>query len=448
MSNVVTRFAPSPTGMLHIGGVRTALFNYIYAKQNGGKFILRIEDTDKERSKPEYEQDIVAGMDWLGFDYGATFVRQSEREEIYLGYLKKMVDAGFAYVSKEKNTVDEDGKPLRDEVIRFKNPNKKVTFQDMIRGEVTFDTTDLGDFVIAKSMTEPLYHLAVVVDDHEMGVTHIIRGEEHLSNTPRQILIQEAIGAERPIYAHLPLILDESRAKLSKRKHGEKVWLEYYIRHGYLKDAIVNYLAMLGWNPGGEQEIFSLDELTKLFDISRVQKGGAVFNEEKLRWVNKEHMMRLPKEKLYARIQEGLGRDVPGAELEKLAPILTERVQTFGELKESIASGTFDYAFSDPTFPKEMLLWKGAGDLATTAKRLSHVASLLAKLPEAPFDAEAVKQAIWEYANAEGRGDVLWPTRIALTGKEKSPDPFAVAALVGKETAVRRLKAAAKLAMS
>ncbi len=276
--------APSPTGKLHIGTARTALFNYLFTRQNGGKFILRIDDTDLERSTSEFEKNILDGLSWLGLEYDELF-RQSERTDIYVSYLKKMVENGGAYISKEE--VKEEGQ--RSEVIRLKNPNKKVVFEDLIRGTVEFDTTELGDFVVAKSLEEPLYHLASVVDDIEMNITHVIRGEDGISNTPRQILIQEAIGAPRPIYAHLPLILASDRSKLSKRKHGEMVWIDTYRDKGYSAEALINYLALLGWNPGTDQEIFTLEELIKIFSLSRVHKGGAMFDEKKLAWVNRKH---------------------------------------------------------------------------------------------------------------------------------------------------------------
>ena len=272
---IITRFAPSPTGSLHIGGARTALFNFLYTRKHGGKFILRIEDTDKERSEKKFEDDIFGGLEWLGLKYD-EYYRQSERGEIYRNYIEKMLNDDLAYESDDK-------------VIRFRNTNKKVKFDDLIRGEIEFDTTELEDFVIAKSVDEPLYHLAVVIDDFESGITHVIRGEDHISNTPRQILIQEAIGAPRPLYAHLPLILAQDRSKLSKRKHGESVSLEYYKNKGYSSEAIINYLALLGWNPGTEQEIFTLDELINVFDLGRVHKGGAIFDEKKLAWVNRKH---------------------------------------------------------------------------------------------------------------------------------------------------------------
>ncbi|MEK7506432.1 MAG: glutamate--tRNA ligase, partial [Patescibacteria group bacterium] len=209
---VITRFAPSPTGNLHVGSARTALFNYLFTKKHGGTFLLRIEDTDKERSKKEFEDDILHGLSWLGISYDGEIVRQSERTVLYKTYLERIVASGAAYEAEENK--DKTGK-----VIRFKNPNKTVAFHDLIRGDISFDTAELGDFVVAKDKETPLYHLAVVVDDHEMGITHVIRGEDHISNTPRQILIQEAIGAKRPLYAHIPLILAPDRSKLSKR-HG------------------------------------------------------------------------------------------------------------------------------------------------------------------------------------------------------------------------------------
>ena len=264
-NKVIVRYPPSPTGLLHIGNVRTLLFNYLFAKQNNGQIVFRLEDTDKERSKKEYEEDIIENLKWLHIEPDfSTTVRQSERSEIYKKYLEKLISEGKAYLSKEENT--EDGK--RAEVIRFKNPNQKIKFNDLIRGDIEFDTTELKDFVIAKSLEEPVYHLAVVVDDFEMGVTHIIRGDDGISNTPRQILIQEAIGTPRPIYAHLPLILAPDKTKLSKRKHGEQVSVSFYKSAGYLPEAMINFLAMVGWNPGTEQEIFSMEELIEKFDIT------------------------------------------------------------------------------------------------------------------------------------------------------------------------------------
>ena len=318
MSNkVITRFAPSPTGQFHLGGVRSALYNYLFAKQNKGIYILRSEDTDKERSKKEYEDSFVELFEWLGLKPD-HFFRQSERTEIYKKYIEKMIAGGFAYISQEE--IKEAGQ--RSEVIRFKNPNKKITFNDIVLGDITFDTTDLKDFVIARSITEPLYHLSAVIDDHEMAITHVIRGQEHIANTPRQILIQEAIGAKRPLYAHMPLILSKDRAKLSKRDPEVIPALEYR-NFGYLPEAIVNFMALIGWNPGGEQEVFTLAELVKKFDINKIQKSGGVFNSEKLDWINKEHMKRLPQKEIEKNIMTWLPEEMRNP---KLVSVIFERI--------------------------------------------------------------------------------------------------------------------------
>lgn len=440
-NGVVTRFPPSPTGLLHIGSVRTALFNYLFAKKRGGKFLLRIEDTDRERSKKEFENDIINGLTWLGLTWdNGDIVRQSEREEAYKKYLKKMIDEGKAFISKE--TPKEAGD--REEVIRFKNPNKNISFNDTIRGKIEFDTTELGDFVIAKSLEEPLYHLAVVVDDFEAGVTHVIRGEDGISNTPRQILIQEAIGAPRPAYAHLPLVLDSDRAKLSKRKHGEKVSLKYYIEKGYLPQAILNYMALLGWNPGTEKEIFTLGELVDAFELEKVHKGGAVFNEEKLKWVNKEHMKLLPEEELSSligkRLPEEWARDK--AKLKNILALIKERVSTLGEVDDMVREGELSYFFDRPSYEKEKLMWKGESDTAKTASRLSEASKIISIIPDTEWNTQKIKDSIMPYAEKEGRGSVLWPLRVALSGRDKSPDPFTLASTLGKDETLSRIKEA------
>jgi glutamyl/glutaminyl-tRNA synthetase len=252
-NEVVTRFAPSPTGHLNIGGVRTGIFAYLFARHNKGKFVLRIEDTDRERSKKEYEESIIESMHWLGLGYDVMY-RQSDNIARYEELLHTLVDKNLAYISKEEPK-EEGG---RTEVIRFRNPKKAVTFDDAVRGAISFDTTELGDFVIAKSFTEPLFHFAVVVDDWDEGVTHVVRGEDHISNTPRQMLIQDALGAPHPVYAHLPLIVGGDKSKLSKRK-GAKPLVEYR-ELGFLPEAILNYNAFLGWHPDGEKELYSKEE--------------------------------------------------------------------------------------------------------------------------------------------------------------------------------------------
>ncbi|MEK7538360.1 MAG: glutamate--tRNA ligase family protein [Patescibacteria group bacterium] len=448
MTNIVTRFAPSPTGLLHAGNYRTAVFSYLFARQNNGKFILRIEDTDKERSKKEYEDNILDSLKWLGLNYD-EFHRQSERAPEHKKYLKYLIDKGFAYVSQEEALADSGAKDRRREVIRFKNPNIKVSFKDLIRGDIEVDTTDLKDFVIAKDLDTPLFHLAVVADDFDMGVTHVVRGEDHISNTPRQILIQRALGAPEPVYAHLPLILAPDRTKLSKRK-GALAITEYRER-GYLPEAVLNYLALLGWNPGTEQEILTKDDLLSQFDISKAQKGGAIFNEEKLRWVNKEYLKLLPLEKLHAEISSRLPEDLRhSAEnnpdtFAKIVPIILDRISTLGEVLLLADGGEVGYFFNDPVYDAEGLLWKDEKDSKLAVTRLSKVTDLLKELSDGNFNTETIKGALWEYATEVGRGSVLWPLRYALSGRDKSPDPFTLAMILGKETTLRRIAYAQNL---
>jgi len=401
---IITRFPPSPTGPMHIGNVRTALFNYLYAKQNSGDFIVRVEDTDKARSKKEHEEGMLESLEWLGLKRNGELWHQSERTEIYKKYLQKLIDLGKAYVSTETEG-DPTSPRLRGtwnrEVIRFKNPNKQVTFEDLVRGTVGFDTRELGDFIIAKNLEEPLYHLAVVVDDFESGVTHVIRGEDHISNTPRQILLQEAIGAPRPVYAHLPLILASDRSKLSKRKHGESVSLGYYREKGYLPQAILNYMALLGWNPGTDQEIFTLDELIKVFNISKIHKGGAIFDEKKLEWMNKQH-------------------------INLLSP----------EEKQKIIAREFDVT-SVPVIDKTKVCWKDVSQ-SETLKHLERAVEIIKN--NGDLMAYAIEMGEASPSQSRGRGNVLWPLRYALTGLEKSPDPFTLIAILGVEESIKRVE--------
>jgi len=424
---VIVRFAPSPTGPLHVGSARTALFNFLFARQQGdppageaGKFILRIDDTDRERSKAECEKDILEGLRWLGLKYDEIF-HQSERTAIYKKYLEKLI---------------EEGKVYQTDVLRFRNPGGKVRFQDIIRGEIEFDISDLGDFVVAKNLETPLYHFASVVDDYEMGITHVIRGEDHISNTPRQILLCQALGGEPPLYAHLPLILAPGRTKLSKRQGAVSV--SAYRSQGYLPAALVNFLALLGWSPQAkklEQEIFSLEELVKYFDLKEVQSSPAVFNIERLNWFNKEYLKRLPPEELKQRAREYLPR-CDEEMLMRLLPEIINRIHRLGEIGELIKQGEWDYFFNRPEIKKEML---------KNPAHLSEIIRLLEPLEEKEFTAPLIKNAVWSFASRVGRGEVLWPMRVALTGRERSPDPFTVASIIGKREAIDRLKYAAQL---
>lgn len=435
---VVTRFAPSPTGLLHCGNYRTAVFAYLYAKKMGGKFIVRIEDTDKQRSKKEYEDNILESLRWLDLPWDDLY-RQSERNDIHKKYLKQLVESGHAYVSDERGKEGAE----RDEVIRFKNPNIEVTFVDTIRGSVTMNTSDLGDFVIAKSLDEPLFHLAVVVDDHDMGVTHVIRGEDHISNTPRQILIQRAIGAIVPTYAHLPLVLASDRSKLSKRKGAQPV--SYYRDRGFLPVAVLNYLTLLGWNPGTEQELFTRDELASVFTLERVQKHGAIFDDEKLLWFNHQHLAKLSdsafREQALASLPHHI-QTLPGwssERFDRLIPNLRERIKTFGEISTLAEAGELSYLFDSPQVDSTKISWKDTSSEITR----QHLTYALETLKNAQnWSPEGLKALLWDYATLKGRGEVLWPIRFSLSGKDRSPDPFTLGYILGKEETLLRITAA------
>lgn len=435
---IIARFPPSPTGWFHIGNARTALFNYFFIKKNNGKLLFRLEDTDKERSKNEYALDIVEGLKWLGIDIDFSKpYKQSEHGETYRKYIEKMIVEDKAYISKEE--VKEEGQ--RAEVIRLRNPGKKIVFNDMIRGEIVVDTTELGDFVIAKSLEEPIYHLAVVIDDFEMGINHIIRGEDGIYNTPRQILIQEAIGAPRPIYAHMPFILNTDRSKLSKRQQGELVSLKYYREKGYLSEAMVNYLAFLGWNPGDEREIMSMEEIIEAFDIMKVQKAGAVFNPEKLLWINKEYLKKLPEENIILEIKKRLPENCQDEKIiRKISKTILERISIWSDIDKMIEEGDIQYFFLEPTVSKDMIVWKKGGTVEQAKELLILVLGILENISDSDFSLEIIKEKIMPLAEEKGKGNVLWPLRVVLSGKEKSPDPFTLIELLGKETSLKRIK--------
>ncbi len=315
MSKIIVRYPPSPTGLFHIGTARTVLFNYLFAKKHGGEIVMRLEDTDKERSKKEFEENILAGIQKLGMSWDGEVIRQSERTAVYTKYLHQLVDAGLAYfcfcTSEEldgyrqqadmekrafrypeiwRDRSNEEVQAMLDSkkpyVIRFKMPKDRgdITFSDMVRGDITIHANQLDDFVIAKNFDTPLYNFCVVVDDHEMKISHVIRGEDHIPNTPKQIALYEAFGWEIPSFAHIPLILNADKSKLSKRKNDVSV--DNYLADGYLPEALINFLALLGWNTADEQEIFSMDELIEKFSLDRVHKNGAIFDLNKLLFLN------------------------------------------------------------------------------------------------------------------------------------------------------------------
>lgn len=436
---VITRFAPSPTGLLHAGNYRTAVFAYLFAKHSGGKFIVRIEDTDAARSKKEYEDNIFETLAWLELPADATY-RQSEHRARHRELLERLISENSAYVSKETPQAPGD----REEVIRFRNPGGAVSFVDIIRGEITTDITDLGDFIIARSIDEPVFHFAVVVDDADESVTHVIRGGDHISNTARQMLIQRALDLPTPLYAHLPLILDNNHKKLSKRT-GAKALTDYRDL-GIMPETLLNYLAFLGWNPGDEREYLSREELIEAFSLARVQKGSAIFDEVKLLSVNQHWMRTLPDDDFLARLGAGLPSSDAG-KLRKTVPLLKERAHTFKEAREML-SGELSCLFTEPALDRDRLTAKELSERPGMTKiALVGLVEVVRSLPK-DSSVEAIKMTLMPLADAEeergkgGRGAVLWPLRYALSGQERSPDPFTLISILGSGEAISRVRKA------
>lgn len=453
------RFAPSPTGTLHIGGARTALFNYLFAKQQKGEFILRIEDTDKERSKPEFKKDIIESLKWLGLDWDGEIIYQSKRLEIYEEYLKKLLSQGKIFwcshtkdeLEKEKQEQMEKKEPLRhfcawreggvkQGILRFKNDaEEKIIFKDLIRGEISFDANLLGDFSVAKNLREPLFLFANSLDDSLMDISHVIRGEDHISNTPKQILILNALGLRQPEYAHLSLILGKNRSKLSKRDEAAAVY--EYKEQGYLPQTIFNFIALLGWHPEHEREVFSKEELLKEFSLSRVQKAGAVFDLEKLNWLNKEHIKTTESKDLAPLIfpflkeeWQKISKNNPEY-LEKIVEVEKSRLAILKDIGNKI-----DFFFKEPEFDENLLKWKETQSFEDAKENLKKVYELLKKIPENKFIQKRIEQILMPFAEEKGRGEVLWPLRVALSGRKQSPGPFEIAEVLGREKTLKRIE--------
>jgi glutamyl-tRNA synthetase len=420
------RFAPSPTGYLHIGGVRTALFNYLYAKNQQGQFLLRIEDTDRERSRPEFEKEIAEALRWLGLEWDEEIVRQSERLEIYRRYALELVQRGLAYEEKT------DGRTA----VRFKMPKKKAAFHDLVYGETEFDTALFDDLVILKSDGYPVYHWACVVDDHEMQITHVVRGADHLSNTPRQIQMFEAMGWKPPKYAHLPLIMGPDGTPLSKR-HGA-VSLNSFKDGGFLPQGLLNYLALLGWGSADNQEFFTLDELAKKFSLKRVVKANARFDTEKLAWINAQHLKRLFERDYLDRITDFYpdeSKKYPPEIWKKLTLLYRGRIRTFKDLSDQASYCFSEIGEYDPEIHRGYLENK-------ILKR--HIEAWVEKADEmAGFDSHEEVEAMTR-ETAQGWGiearDLIHPLRFALTGKTGSPGLFELMSILGKETCLRRVR--------
>lgn len=460
------RMAPSPTGPLHIGTARTTLFNYLFAKHEKGKFILRIEDTDLERSNAQFEKDIIDNLKWLGLQWDEGPFRQSERKASYTKYLDKLLKSGQAYFcfctaqeledkrqeqmsrgeapkyngkcrelsEKEVKKYLAEGKPS---IIRFKTPSKKIVFLDLIRNKIEFDTSLIGDFALAKDLATPLYNFAVVVDDFEMKISHVIRGEDHIPNTPKQILIQEALGFPQPKYAHLPLILGPDKTKLSKR-HGA-VAIADYRQQGYLPEALINFMAFLGWNPGTEREIYALPSLVKEFSLDKVQKSGAIFNIKRLDYLNGFYLRQKSIDKLSELCQPYLPKTNKEV-LKKIVALYQERLKKLSEIKELT-----DFFFQDIKYDKKLLSWKNMDD-KTVSQSLDKLEKILDKIEKGKWTKERIEKALMPETEKMGdRGELLWPFRVALTGKEASAGPFEIAEILGKEKTLARLKQAKEL---
>ena len=460
---VRTRFAPSPTGYLHIGGVRTALYSWLYARRHGGSFVLRIEDTDLERSTAESVNAILEGMTWLGLEYDEGPFSQTDRLDRYQEVIQQLLDEGKAYhcyCSRERldllraSQMARKDKPRYDRhclhmqepppegitpVVRFLNPQVgDVIVRDQIKGNVVFNNNELDDLIIARSDSSPTYNLTVVVDDLDMKITHVIRGDDHLNNTPRQINILEALGATPPVYSHVPMILGEDGKRLSKR-HGA-VSVMHYREEGYLPEALLNYLVRLGWSHG-DQEIFELDELIELFDIKDINNSASTFNPEKLLWLNQHYIKNRPPEHVAHHLSWHLGRSdvdpTSGPDLVDVVAAHRERARTLVEMAQNIHYYYRDFEQYDE---------KAAAKQLTPAVRepMGRLRKALADLQS--WTPEAIHQAIIDTAESLGLklGKLAQPLRVAVTGGAVSPPIDVTVCLVGRERVLQRIDRAVK----
>jgi glutamyl-tRNA synthetase len=477
------RMAPSPTGPLHIGTARTSLYNFLAARHAGGTYVLRIEDTDTARSTVEFEQDIIDNLHWLGISWdegpqvaGGEDVgshgpyRQSQRMERYATEAERLLASGAAYrcwcspdelesVRREQEAAKEpprynrrclklsdqeraafeaDGRPS---VIRFAVEPVKIRFDDLVRGEVEFDNSLLGDFVIVRNDGQPLYHFVVVVDDEAMQITHVLRGEDHLSNTPKHIALIRALGYREPVFGHIPLILNPDRSKMSKRKSQTSVTA--YREEGYLPEAMVNFLAFLGWSPGTEEEIFTLDELTERFEITKVHKGGAVFDRDRLDHLNGVYIRAMTDEQLALRLRPWVPPAVGDADLLRLVPLIKERLVRLSDVNglvgfvwepDEVVSSWYDAELLSPK--------KGGPSEARAALERGH--AVLAELDDADFGADVLEQRCRAAAEAADMkaGNFFSPIRVAVTGRTVSPPLFDSLELLGRDRSLVRLEAA------
>jgi len=477
------RMAPSPTGPLHIGTARTSLYNYLAARHDGGTYVLRIEDTDAARGTADFESDIIDNLHWLGisWDEGPQVAggedigphapyRQSERMDLYATESARLLASGAAYrcwctpeeleavrheqeaakqppryngrclnlTDAERTALEEAGRPA---AVRFRVEPEKVRFDDLVRGEVEFDNTLLGDFVIVRNDGNPLYHFVVVVDDEAMEITHVIRGEDHLSNTPKHIALIRALGYREPRFGHIPLILNTDRTKMSKRK--SQTSLTAYREEGYLPEAFVNFLAFLGWSPGTEEEIFTLDELAERFEIGKVHKGGAIFDRDRLDHLNGVYIRAMTDEQLALRLRAWVPEAIADDGLLRLVPLIKERLVRLGDVAGLIGFvWEPDEVVASWYAPELLHPKKGGPQEARTA--LEAARATLAEMDDADFSAEFLEQRCREAADAAGMkaGDFFAPVRVAVTGRTVTPPLFASLEMLGRDRSLARIDSA------
>ncbi|MFZ4454369.1 glutamate--tRNA ligase [Salibacterium aidingense] len=480
---VRVRFAPSPTGHLHIGGARSALFNFLFARSQGGKFIVRIEDTDQARNVEDATEKLMDSLKWLGIDWDESMdiggphapYRCMERLDIYESYLQQLLDEGKAYYDymteeelqkereeqlargeapkysgRDRDLTPEQRKAYEDQgitpVVRFRVPEgQSVLVQDAVRGDVTFETEDIGDFVIARKDGIPTYNFAVVVDDHLMEISHVIRGEEHLSNAPRQALVFEAFGWEKPMFAHASLILNPDRQKMSKRDESIMQFVEQYQELGYLPEAIVNFLALLGWSPVGEEELFSLEELEHQFSLERVSKAPAVFDTDKLAWMNNQYVKEADVERLTKLAIPHLQKE------NKLPATLNDEQYEWTKKLVSIYQEQMHYAAEITTltelfFQREITYNEEAKEVLSGEQVPEVLDHFSQELEDVTVEPEEIKAAIKATQKATGqKGKKLFmPIRVAVTGQTHGPELPQAIALLGKSTVQARLSEAVK----
>jgi nondiscriminating glutamyl-tRNA synthetase len=477
---VRVRYAPSPTGHLHIGNARTALFNYLFAKNQGGKFIIRIEDTDKKRNIAGGEESQLKYLKWLGIDWdesidvGGEFgpYRQSERNDIYKKYYEELLDKGLAYkcycteeeLEKEREqqmargetpqysgkhanlTVEEQNELEAQGLqasIRFRVPaNKEYRFTDMVKGDISFESEGMGDFVIVKKDGTPTYNFAVAVDDHLMGISHVLRGEDHISNTPKQMMIYEAFGWDIPVFGHMTLIVNENRKKLSKRDESIIQFIEQYEELGYLPEALFNFISLLGWSPGGEEEVFTKNQLIEIFDANRLSKSPAVFDTQKLAWMNNQYIKQLDLEKLIPLCLPHLIK--AGKVSENMNEEERERThQLIALYQEQLNDGAEIVDLTELFFKEEIAYDEEAKDVLAGEQVTEVLSAFVSEINQNDdFSADTVKTMIKTVQKATGQKgkNLFMPIRVAITGQTHGPDLPKSIAVLGKSTALARLQ--------